>query len=256
MVHQEAGHLEEAETAYLRSLSMEMQAGNQPGEASTRNQLGTLYDRMPGRREDAVAFFLQAAEIYADPATADPLKEGRARNNAANTLVALGRHAEARQQLQRALACNAPYGPNAEPWTTWAILHDLETATGNLTAAAKARAKAITAYAAARRGGWEITQGVGFQLCGLVRALLAAKDPATPASALPAEVRAQLLAQEPQLRTRLTNYTRDPNAPPYLRALAPPLLAILDGSRDPALAADPALDYDDAVELTLLLGQL
>jgi nitrous oxidase accessory protein NosD len=33
-------------------------------------------------------------------------------------------------------------------------------------------------------------------------------------------------------------------------------LAILDGSRDPALAADPALDYDDAVELTLLLEQL
>jgi hypothetical protein len=50
--------------------------------------------------------------------------------------------------------------------------------------------------------------------------------------------------------------------PAYLRALAPPLLAILailailDGSRDPALAADPALDYDDAVELTLLLEQL
>lgn len=38
--------------------------------------------------------------------------------------------------------------------------------------------------------------------------------------------------------------------------LAPPLLAILDGARDPALAADPTLHYADAVELTLLLEQL
>lgn len=256
MVHEAAGHLEEAETAYLRSLSMKMQAGNKPGEASSRSQLGNLYDRMPGRREDAVAFYLQAAEICADPATADPLSEGLSRSNAADTLIALGRHAEARQQLQLALACKAPYGPNAEPWKTWNILHNLETADGNPAAAAEARAQAIAAYAAARRGGWEITQGAGAQLCGLLRALLAAKDPATPASALPAEARAQLLAQEPQLRARLTNYTRDPNAQRYLRALAPPLLAILDGSRAPALANDPALDYDDAAELTLLLEQL
>lgn len=256
IVHEQAGNLEEAETAYLRSLSMEVQAGNKPGEASTRHQLGNLYDRMPGRREDAVAFYLQAAEIRAAPATADPLKEGISRSNAAHTLIALGRHAEARQQLQRAIACKAPYGPNAEPWKTWDILHDLETADGNPTAAAEARAQAIAAYAAARRGGWEITQGAGAQLCGLVRALLAAKDPATPPDALPAEARAQLLAQEPELCAQLTAFTRDPNAPPYLRALAPPLLAILDGSRDPALATDPAINYADSVELTLLLEQL
>lgn len=256
VVHQNAGHLDESETAYLRSLSMTMQAGNKPAEASTRLQLGNLYDRMPGRREDAVAFFLQSAEIFADPATADPLKEGHARNNAANTLIALGRHEEARQQLQRAFACQAPYGINAEPWRMWGVLHALESAVGNHAAAAEAQAKAIASYASARRGGWEITNGAGAQFCGLVRALIAAKDPATPASRLPAEARAPLVAQEPPLRAQLTAFTRDPNAPPYLRALAPPLLAILDGSRDPALAADPALYYGDAAELSLLLEQL
>lgn len=256
MVHEEAGNLEEAETAYLRSLSMKMQAGNKAGEASTRLQLGNLYDRMPGRREDAVAFYLQAAEICADPATANPLKEGRSRSNAAGTLITLGRHAEAREQLQRALACKALFGPNAEPWKTWNILHNLETAAGNPTAAAEAWAQAIATYASARRGGWEITHGAGAQFCYLVRALLAAKDPATPASVLPAEARAQLLAQEPELRARLTNYIRDPNTQPYLRALAPPLLAILDGSRDLSLATHAALDYDDAAELLLLLEQL
>lgn len=256
MVHEQAGNLEEAEAAYLRSLSMEVQAGNKSGEADSRLQLGNLYDRMPGRREDAVAFYLQAAEIYADPATANPLSEGRSRSNAANTLITLGRHAEARQQLERALACKAPYGPNAQPWKTWNNLYNLETAVGNPAAASEARAQAIATYASARRGGWEITHGACANLCGIIRALLAAQDPATPPDALPAEARAQLLAQEPQLRAQLTNYAHDSDAPQYLRALAPPLLAILDGSRDPALATDPALDYDDAVELTLLLEQL
>lgn len=239
--------LEEAEAAYQCSLSMRMQAGDKPGEASTRGQLGVLYSQMPGRRKDAVAFYLQATKIYANSATADPLKEGVCRSNAAATLIALGRHADARQQLQRAIACNALFGLNAEPWKTWSILRKLETAAGNPAAAAEARAKAIVAYTAARRGRWQITQGRAVQLCGLVRAILAARDPATPPDALPAEFRAQLPAQETQLRAQLAAVASDPNVPPYLRALAPPLLAILDGSRDPALAADPALDYDDAV---------
>lgn len=257
MVHQEAGNLEEAETAYLRSLSMKMQAGNKPHEATTRGQLGNLYYRMPGRREDAVAFFLQAAEIYADPATANPLKEGACRSNAADTLIALGLLAEARPQLQRALACIAQFGPNAEPWKTWNVLQNLETAAGDSpAAAAEARANAIAAYAAARRGGWEITSGTVGRLSGLLRAILAAKVPTTPPDATPAEVHAQLLAHETQLRAELSAMTRDPNARKDLRALASPLLAILDGSRDPSLAADPALDYDDAVELTLLLEQI
>ena len=41
-----------------------------------------------------------------------------------------------------------------------------------------------------------------------------------------------------------------------LRRCPPRRVAILDGSRDPALATDPALSYADAVELTLLLEQL
>lgn len=256
MVHEKTGNLDEAETAYLRSLSISVQTGNKPDEASSRNQLGSLYHQMPGRREEAVNFFLQAAEIRSNPTTANPLSEGRARNNAAVTLIALGRLPEARKQLQRTLECIAPYGPNAEPWKTWNILHDLETAAGNPAAAAEARAKAIAAYAEARRGGWQITSGTVGQLCGLVRAILAAKDPATPPDAISAEARAQLPAQEAQLRQQLTAFTRDPSARPDLRTLAPALLAILDGSRDPALATDPALYYADAVELTLLLEQL
>ncbi len=255
-VNEDAENLDEAETAYLRSLSMKVQAGNKSGEADSRHQLGNLCMRMTGRGEEAVNFHLQAAEIYAAPATANSLNEGRSRSNAAATLIALGRLLDARQQLQRALECMAPYGPNAEQWTTWNTLHTLEIAAGNPAAAAEARAKAIAAYAEARRGGWQITYGAAAQLCGLVRSMLASKNPATPPTAIPAEVRAQLPAQEAQLRQKLTAFTRDPNAPLYLRALAPPLLAILDGSRDPALATDPLLEWDAAAELTLLLEQL
>ena len=47
-----------------------------------------------------------------------------------------------------------------------------------------------------------------------------------------------------------------PDLPAYLKPLIPKLQAILRGDRDPALADDPSLDYDDAAELLLLLEQL
>jgi hypothetical protein len=44
--------------------------------------------------------------------------------------------------------------------------------------------------------------------------------------------------------------------PPHVTALLTKLQAILRGDRTPALADDPDLYYDDAVELQLLLEQL
>jgi hypothetical protein len=41
-----------------------------------------------------------------------------------------------------------------------------------------------------------------------------------------------------------------------MKVLLPKLRAILKGARDPSLADDPALDYDDAAELKLLLEDL
>ena len=48
----------------------------------------------------------------------------------------------------------------------------------------------------------------------------------------------------------------NPEAPAYLKALIPALKAILNGARDPALADDPNLDFDDAAELQFLLEDL
>jgi len=44
--------------------------------------------------------------------------------------------------------------------------------------------------------------------------------------------------------------------PPRLQAMLPKLHAILHGDRNSALAADLALEYDDAAELLLLLETL
>jgi tetratricopeptide (TPR) repeat protein len=157
--HEQAGNLEEAESAYQKSLAMEVQAGNKHGEATSRNQLGSLYNRMEGRQEEAVQFFRQAAEIYADPEIADRLHEGMARNNAASVLIRLGRLDEARRELTRALECKRGLGPNATMWKTWGILRKLETAAGNAAAAAAARRQAMAEYEKARRQGWQIAEG-------------------------------------------------------------------------------------------------
>jgi hypothetical protein len=90
----------------------------------------------------------------------------------------------------------------------------------------------------------------------LVRLIVLAHGLDTPPLGIPTDLRALLSAQEHQLREQLHGFISDPHAEPYLRAFAPALLAILEGSRDPALAANPALFYADAVELTLLLEQL
>jgi len=249
MVHEEAGNLEDAESAYQKSLAMSVQAGNKASEATTRNQLGSLYNRMDGRQEEAVQFFRQAAEIHADPEIFDRLHEGMARSNAASVLIRLGRLDEARRELIRALECKRGLGPNAEMWKTWDILHDLETAAGNAAAAAEARGQAMAEYEKARRQGWQITAGPAVQLCQTVATIVLAKHPATPPEQIPSELKEQLPQIEAGLRRQLEQAIGNPRMPDYFQALAPNLLAILAGSRDPALA-------DDAVELKLLLEKL
>ena len=56
--------------------------------------------------------------------------------------------------------------------------------------------------------------------------------------------------------TAFAQLAGNPDVPEYVTVLIPKLQAILGGRRDPALADDPNLDYDDAVELELLLEQL
>jgi hypothetical protein len=142
----------------------------------------------------------------------------------------------ARLSLSSALIRSIPPGCAAEPWTTWALLHYLEQATGNASAAADAWQQAVQCYLAYRRAGGE-SQEPGAQLCALIAHAIRQGDTT--------EV-TQFLAQAAAAA----------DTPAWLKAMLPTLHAILHGDRDPALAADPALDYGAAAELLLLLETL
>lgn len=232
MVHKNAGQFEQAEQAYRQSLAIHVQQKNRSYEASSLNELGSLYNQM-GRLEEAVTFYRQAADI--DVKLQDLRGEGMDRSNLADTLIKLQRYDEARRELRRAIECKKPLGHAAKLWTTWNILRDLELATGNAQAAAEARAKAVASYLAYRRAGGESRSNRAHLFALVVQAI---------AQGTTTEATAQLAAYA------------EPDDPGWFTALLDKLQAILGGSRDPVLAADPDLYYMDAVELQLLLETL
>lgn len=232
VAHREARQYEQAERAYRLSLAIEVQQRDAAGEAASLNELGNLYSSM-GRLEEAVRCYRQAADIRVRQQ--DQRAEGLVRNNLANTFLELGRHDEARVEVLRAIKCKEPYGHVTMPWTTWHILQQLESATGDALAAARARQRAFESYLSYRKeGGYGATPSV--RLCAAAAEAIAAGDTS-------------------ELDQRLSQPLGE-DTPTWARVVFPKLLAVLRGSRDPALADDPALDYDDAAELLLLLEGL
>jgi tetratricopeptide (TPR) repeat protein len=231
-VHQEAGQFERAEQAYRESLRITVQQKDRPRQARTLHQLGHLYDDWI-RLEDAVVFYRQAAEI--EVAIQDLASEGLTRSNLANTLRKLQLGDEARQEILRAIECKSRFGHASEPWKTWDILADIETATGNAPAAAEARQKGRNAYLAYRRDGGENHNGDGRLALQITRQLQGGESDAAKA----------LLAKF----AALPNFG---NMLPFIRTLQ----AIVAGSRDRSLADDPELHYTQYAEIVLLLDTL
>jgi tetratricopeptide (TPR) repeat protein len=161
--------------------------------------------------------------------------EGVTRNNIADTLRNLQRYDEARGEIRRAIECYQPFGTAVEIYKSFSILHDIETATGNPAAARAAWQQARDAYLAYRQQGGYAQFGGG-QLVDQVLALLAQ----------------QQVDDMQALCNELLQLADQPNASDSLKQLIQAMVAILNGSRDPALADDPALDYDDAAEVLFL----
>jgi tetratricopeptide (TPR) repeat protein len=234
IVYEEAGQVDAAETAYRRSLEIETQIGNRAGQAGSLGQLGNLYKDRLNRLEEAVTFYRQAADIHVEQG--DLRYEGVTRNNIADTLRKLQRYDEARGEIQRAIECKHPFGHAATPWTSFAILHDIETATGHPAAARAAWQQARAAYRAYRQqGGY--AQAYGGKLVDQVLGLLAQQ-------------------QGDEVQSRLAELINDPEVPDSIKLLIQAMVAILNGSRDPALADDPGLDYGDAAEVLWLMERL
>ena len=232
IVYEEARQPEAAEDAYRKSLAIEVQIGDVAGQARTLGQLGNLYNDVLGRAEEAAGFYRQAADKSVE--IGDIASEGRSRSNLAIPLRKLRRLDEARQEIRRAIECNSPFGHASEPWTTWAILANIETDAGN-PAAAEAKRKAIESYLAYRRDGGENHYPPG-RICLAVTQPLLAGDPAAAASHL------QQLAADPEAA--------------WLRPFIQALQAIVAGSRDRALADAPELNYSMAAEILFLIETL
>ncbi|MCP4429171.1 MAG: tetratricopeptide repeat protein, partial [Chloroflexi bacterium] len=156
---QDAGQYDEAERAYRRSLEIKTQHNNRAGQASSLGQLGNLYNDNLNRPEEAVTFYRQAADIFVE--LGDLRSEGTVRNNIADTLRKLKRYDEARPEIMRAIECDRQFGHAAEPWKSFDILQQIETAVGNQSAARSAWAQARDAYLAYRRQGGYAQQGNG-----------------------------------------------------------------------------------------------
>jgi tetratricopeptide (TPR) repeat protein len=232
MAHRYAGQYEQAERAYRQSLAIKVQQKDLSGEASSLGELGNLYSDM-GRLEEAVKCHRQAADIYLR--LRNQMREGFAHGNLASAFIRLQRYDEARRELYSALECFKPYGHVAEPWRAWSLICDVEQATGNPQATAQARKQAIESYLSYRRaGGQSMTNGA--KLCDMAAEAIEQGDTT-------------------QMEQSLAQYS-GADIPPSARVLISKLQATLHGDRNPGLADDPNLDYDDAVELQLLLERL
>jgi tetratricopeptide (TPR) repeat protein len=233
MAYHEAGQPQAAGDAYRQSLAIWVRLGDVAGQAGTLNQLGNLYLTYLDRPEDAAGFYLQAAEKFVEGG--DVAKEGITRGNLALTLGKLRRLDEARKEILRAIECKEQFGLASTPWMSWAILADIETDSGNVAAAAEAKGKAIACYLAYRREGGENHHPDG-RLSLAVTQALRSDYPAQAATLL------QQRAADPEAEELL----------PFIGALQ----AVVAGSRDPALADQPDLDYTMAAEILLLIETL
>ncbi|HEV7504769.1 MAG TPA: CHAT domain-containing protein [Thermoanaerobaculia bacterium] len=228
-VHQEAGDWDRAEDAYQSSLRMNVELGNKSRQALILNQLGILY-RISGRLEESAQLCRQAATHSEE--LGDSFAQVRSLSNLASVLWELGRLDEALEAAIHSAHLMVPFGHAAEPWKTWNILYDIESLAGHLDAAAMARARAIELYAAYRRDGG--APQAAAELIVLVGQTLQAQG---------AEAVRSLIPPPDQFGERFL---------PVREAL----LAVIGGSRDPALARDARLNYVGVVELALLLESL
>lgn len=225
--------IEAALHACQQALYLYEQQRNRSGIAETLGELGHLHQLL-NQLEPAALSYRRMAELYRE--LGDGHSEEASRNKLANVLIQLRRHDDARQELYRASECNLPDSPTARNWAIRRGLRDLGQAVQNPNVADQARRQAIKKYLAYRQAGGENTNP-GTRLCAQVGHAIQAGD----ASAL---------------ATKLDQIAASPNVPSTGRLLIEKLQAILAGSRDPELAADPELHYQYAAEIQLLLEYL
>ena len=169
-------------------------------------------------------FYRQPADI--DASLGDLKNEGLDRNNIADTLHRLKQYDEARPEIMRAIECDRQFGHAAEPWKTLSILHDIEVVAGDH-GAARAAYRQQGGYA--KRGNGKLVE----QVLGLISQ-----------------------QKEDEIEPLFKQLANDPKVTDSRKQLIQAVVTILDGSRDPVLADDPALYFADAAEILFLIERL
>jgi tetratricopeptide (TPR) repeat protein len=227
------GQVEEAEEAFNQALAIWTQLKNQAQQASTLDSLGILYNDFHNQHEVAAKLFRRAVAIYAE--LGDAYHRGLSCFHLSSALRKLRLLNEARHAAELASNFLKPYGHNGNPWEVSARLFEIETDSGNTAAASEARRQAIAAFLAYRRNGGENKKPY-------TRILLAVNN------ALSDDNPAAALSLLQMLIPRTSSYN--------LNLLLGILMKITTGSRDPSLAENPGLSYDQSVEVLLLIEKL
>ncbi|MBL8251430.1 MAG: CHAT domain-containing protein, partial [Candidatus Competibacter sp.] len=227
------GDLSVALQACQQALYLYQQHHNRNELVEVLGELGHLNVALSQMEEAALAY-RRMAELCAQ--LGDGHGEEIARNNLANVLIQLRRHDEARQELYRASECNLPESYTARHWAIRRGLHDFGQESKNTEVADQARQQAMQKYLAYRRAGGKNTNP-GARLCEQVG-------------------QAIRTGHTLELVTVLDKMAASSTIPAAGQALIAKLQAILGGDRDLALADDPNLHYQYAVELQLLFEQL
>lgn len=230
MAHKSADQPEAAEDSYQRALAIWAEIGHRIGEASTLHQLGTLYWRQH-RYEEALKLLRQAAHAYIE--LGNHTRFIGTQSNLAAILGELGHLDDAREVILAVIDTENKLNISVEPWKTWSILTFIERSAGQAAKAAEAHQQASKLYTSYRRNGGAPTSEKARHIAFL-GTILREHGPNALRAALPEP--AEDPAEEPAL----------------LRAL----YQLASGSRDAALADDPALIPTDAVELRLVLESL
>jgi tetratricopeptide (TPR) repeat protein len=225
-VYQDTGQYDAAEAAYRQSLEIMTRMGDLKGQGKSLTELGSLYCNL-GRLEEALVFYKQRVDVALR--LNDLMGEGLGRQGVALVWLRLDDFDEARKEIKLAATQLESIGFSVSPWKALAILHLIEISAGNLTEAWVAWQQARDAYLAYRQqGGY--AQSYGGKLVDHVLGLLAQQ-------------------QVDEIQSLFEQLTSDPEASASRKQLIQAMVAILNGSRDPALADDPTLDYDHAAEV-------
>lgn len=164
MLHRVNQDFDSARTALESALALLQEQGNAPGVISSLLELGSLSET----QEDyaaAVDYYRQALKSAEE--SSDQYRQVVSGNRLADALRQLGNIDEALTVLEQAGNLGQQFGHDAEPWKTWDILSNLESASSNTKGAMAARQRAIEAYAAFRVDGGQNNEGDG-QLCAMV----------------------------------------------------------------------------------------